>query len=94
MASNSSTTNTSASASTSRSTSPSDRRSSASSGGSGAAAEPEPSEVPSATTTYHVRDYQNPDAGAADRPRSKAAKGKIQTTTTLRSSASNAVPKL
>ena len=77
MASNSSTTNTSASASTSRSTSPSDRRSSASSGGNGAAAEPEPSEVPSATTTYHVRDYQNPDAGAADRPLTKtAAKGK------------------
>ena len=49
---------------------------------SGAAAEPEPSAAaPSArraaaATTYNVRDYQNPDAGAADRPRSKAAQAK------------------
>ena len=54
---------------------------------SGAAAEPEPSAAaPSArraaaATTYNVRDYQNPDAGAADRPRSKAAKGKGATKT-------------
>ena len=54
-----------------------------SSGSSGAAAEPEPSEVPStrtaaatAATGYNVRDYQNPDAGAADQPLTKAAKGK------------------
>ena len=45
---------------------------------SGAAAEPEP-EPPA--TTYHVRDYQNPDAGAADRPLTKAAKGKDKTKT-------------
>jgi len=44
-----------------------------SSGSSGAAAEPEPS-----TTGYNVRDYQNPDAGAADLPLTKAAKGKTK----------------
>ena len=49
---------------------------------SGAAAEPEPSAAaPSArrataAATYNVRDYQNPDAGAADLPLSKTSKGK------------------
>ena len=57
MASNS--THTSASGSGSRAEPSSSRRSRTSSGPSGAAAEPEPA------TTYHVRDYQNPAAGAA-----------------------------
>ena len=62
------TTNTSATGSTGRR---SNRRSRISSGSSGAAAEPEPPD------NYHVRDYQNPDAGAADQPLTKtAAKGK------------------
>ena len=83
MASNS--TNTSSSGSSRRrSSSSSNRRSRTSSASSGAAAEPEPepSEVPStrtaaaAATTYNVRDYQNPDAGAADLPLSKTSKGK------------------
>ena len=71
-----------ASGSTSRSEPSSSRRSRTSGGSSGAAAEPEPepSEVPStraaAATTYNVRDYQNPDAGAADLPLSKTSKGK------------------
>ena len=30
-----------------------------------------------ATARYNVRDYQNPDAGAADQPRTKAVKGKV-----------------
>ena len=81
MASNS--TNASASASTSRFEPSSNRRSRTSGGSSGAAAEPEPepSEVPStrtaaAATTYNVRDYQNPDAGAANLPLTKTSKGK------------------
>ena len=44
----------------------------------GAAEEPEPASTTAATTTYNVRDYQNPDAGA-DQPLTKAktkAKGK------------------
>ena len=28
-------------------------------------------------TKYNVRDYQNPDAGAADQPRTKAVNGKM-----------------
>ena len=82
MASNS--TNASASGSTRLSEPSSSRRSRTSGGSSGAAAEPEPepSEVPSTraagATTYNVRDYQNPDAGAADLQLSKAAKGKTE----------------
>ena len=34
--------------------------------------------TPTAPTTYNVRDYQNPDAGAADQPLTKAAKGKTK----------------
>ena len=79
--------NTSASASSSRSRPKSSQDSRSRRGSSGAAAEPEPSEVPSTraaaaaaaglATGYNVRDYQNPDAGAADRPLTKAAaKGK------------------
>ena len=83
MASNS--TNASASGSTSRSEPSSNHHSRTSSGSSGAAAEPEPepSEMPStrtaaaaAATTYNVRDYQNPAAGAADLSLSKTSKGK------------------
>ena len=82
MASNS--TNVSSSGSASRSSSSSNRRSRTSGGSSGAAAEPEPepSEVPSTraagATTYNVRDYQNPAAGAAALQLSKAAKGKTE----------------
>ena len=43
--------------------------------GDGAAAEPEPSARSTATTGYDVRSFQNPDAGAADQPRSRT-KGK------------------
>ena len=86
MASNSTNTS-SASSRSSRSKPSSNRRGRTSSGSSGAAAEPEPSEVPSTraaaattgtTTTYNVRDYQNPDAGADDQALSKAAKGKTK----------------
>ena len=87
MASNS--TDTSASASVSRSKPSSNRRSRLSSGPSGAAAEPEPPEVPStrtstststaATTGYNVRDYQDPDAGAADLALTKGATDKAKT---------------
>ena len=48
--------------------------SSARAGGGGAAAEPEPS-ASTESTGYTVRDYQNPDAGAADQPVTKG-KGK------------------
>ena len=41
--------------------------------GSGAAAESEPS------TTYNVREYQNPDAGALDQPLTKVIKGNGKT---------------
>ena len=109
MASNS--TDTSASASVSRSRPSSSRRSRPSrpsSGPSGAAAEPEPSEVPStrtaaaaAATGYNVRDYQNPDAGAADQPLIKAAKGQTKgkgkkggTTTVVCFNCGRAAPKL
>ena len=107
MASNS--TDTSASASSSRSRPSSSRRSRPSrpsSGPSGAAAEPEPSEVPStrtaaAATGYDVRAYQNPDAGAADQPLAKAAKGKTEdkgkkggTTTVVCFNCGRAAPKL
>ena len=103
MASNS--THTSASAS--RSKPSSNRRSRTSSSSSAAAAEPEPSEVPStrtaaaAATTYNVRDYQNPDAGAADLPLSKTSKGKTDakgkkggTTTVVCFNCGRAAPKL
>ena len=48
--------------------------------GDGAAAEPEPSARSTATTGYDVRSFQNPDAGAADQPRSRTkGKGKGKT---------------
>ena len=85
MASNSTNTSAANSGNPSHSKPSSNRRSRPSSGPSGAAAEPEPSEVPStrtataaAATGYNVRDYQNPDAGAADQPLTKAAKGKTK----------------
>ena len=94
MASNS--TNTSSSGSTSRSSSSSNRRSRTSNGSSGAAAEP------AAATTYNVRDYQNPDAGAADLPLTKTSKGttddakgkKAGTTTVVCFNCGRAAPKL
>ena len=83
------------------------RTSSSGADGDGAAAEPEPSEVPStrtaatAATTYNVRDYQNPDAGAADLPLIKTAKGKADdkgkkggTTTVVCFNCGRAAPKL
>lgn len=51
--------------------------------GAVSADEPEPSTTgpfarPTSATTYNVREYQNPDLGAAALPRSKTAKGKKQ----------------
>ena len=66
------------------------------------AAEPGPSSTaPSAPTTYNVRDYQNPDAGAADLPLTKTSKGKTDskgkkggTTTVVCFNCGRAAPKL
>ena len=50
------------------------RRSATSTSGGAAEPEPEPPSTSTATSTgYNVRDYQNPDAGAKDLPRTKAS---------------------